>query len=273
MRAPLSFARRVSRALGGACLLAVLPVALPVPAWASPTIQLLRDVTVSGGQVTLGDLFSDAGSAASVVVARMPPGQTVVLDATQVQLIARTNGVDWGNPANLRRISVQSAAPEPEAARPEARKARTPSVLTYLHSLNAGDVVQAEDLTWSHDSAPGADAPRDADAVIGKAARRPLREGDAVSLRDISTPIAIHKDDVIAVTFTQDGLSLTLQAKSLADAAIGQPVSVINPGSKKVIQAVATGPGQAVIGPAADQFKPAVRISSNVSDSSHLALR
>ena len=119
----------------------------------------------------------------------------------------------------------------------------------------------------------GIDSPHDADAVIGKAARRPLREGDPVSLRDISTPIAIHKDDVIAVTFSQDGLSLTLQAKSLADAAIGQAVSVINPGSKKIIQAVATGPGQAVIGPAADQVRPAVRISSNVSDPSRLALR
>jgi len=272
MRAHLSFSRRALRALGLACLLAVLPVALPVPAWAHPVVDLLQDVTVSGPRVTLGDLFSDAGDAAGVVVARIQPGQMVVLDATQVQIIARSNGVDWGNPANLRRISVQSSAPAPEAAR-EHKVARAPQVLTYLHSLNAGDVVHAEDLTWSHDAVAGADAPRSPEAVIGMAARRPLREGDAVSLRDISTPMVIRKDDVIAVTFSQDGLSLTLQAKALADAAAGQPVAVINPASKKIIQAVAAGPGQALVGPAADQIKASVRLSSNFSDPSRLALR
>ena len=271
MRAPLSFARRVVRALGLACLMAVLPVALPVPAWAHPVVDLLQDVTVSGGRVTLGDLFSDAGDAAGVVVARVQPGQMVVLDATQVQIIARSNGVDWGNPANLRRISVQSSTPAPEA--PARKAARTPQVLTYLHSLNAGDVVHAEDLTWSHDAVAGADSPRSPEAVIGMAARRPLREGDAVSLRDISTPMVIRRDDVIAVTFSQDGLSLTLQAKALGDAAAGQPVSVINPASKKIIQAIAAGPGQALVGPAADQIKASVRLSSNLSDPSRLALR
>jgi flagella basal body P-ring formation protein FlgA len=273
MRTHLSFARRVWRALGLACLLAVLPVALPVSAWARPAVELQQDVTVSGSRVTLGDLFSDAGDAAGVVVARVQPGQMVVLDATQVQVIARSNGVDWGNPANLRRISVQSSMASPEAARPDRKPVHTAQVLTYLHSLNAGDVVHAEDLTWSHDAVAGADAPRNPEAVIGMAARRPLREGDPVSLRDISAPMVIRKDDVIAVTFSQDGLSLTLQAKALADAAAGQPVSVINPASKKIIQAIAAGPGQAMVGPAADQFKAAVRLSSNLSDPSRLALR
>ena len=78
---------------------------------------------------------------------------------------------------------------------------------------------------------------------------------------------------MIAVTYNQDGLSLTLQAKALADAAAGQPVSVINPASKKIIQAIAAGPGQALVGPAADQIKASVRLSYNLSDPSRLALR
>jgi flagella basal body P-ring formation protein FlgA len=114
----------------------------------------------------------------------------------------------------------------------------------------------------------GLDAPRDPDAVIVMAARRPVREGDAVSLRDISAPMVIRKDDVIAVTFTMNGLSLTLQAKALTDAASGQTVSVMNAVSHKIIQAVATAPGQAVVGPEAEQLKAAARLSP-----SRLALR
>ena len=249
-------------------LMALAAAGLPAPAWAG-SIQLRQDIVASNGRVTLGDLFAEAGPAAGVVVARVQPGQTAVLDATQVQIVARSNGVDWGNLAGLRRITVQAAAPEP---RPEPKAVRGPQVLTYTHSLNTGDIVQPQDLAWSREAVAGFDAPRDPDAVIGMAVRRPLREGDAVSLRDVSAPAVIKKDDVISVTFAMNGLSLTLQAKALTDAAAGQSLSVMNPASRKILQAVATGPGQAVVGPEADQLKAATRLSSRQTLPS-LALR
>jgi flagellar basal body P-ring formation protein FlgA len=249
--------------LAGALAFATLPGAA-----SAASVQIRQDVVVQGGRVTLGDLFPEAGPAAGVLVARIQPGQMAVLDATQVQILARSSGVDWGNAAGLRRIIVQAAAPAAPPPEPKAAARSQAPVLTFLHSLNTGDIVQAQDLTWSRDAVAGADAPRDADAVIGMAARRPVREGDAVSLRDISAPMVVKKDDVIAVTFAMNGMSLTLQAKALTDAASGQSVSVMNPASHKIIQAVATAPGQAVVGPEADQLKAAARLSP-----SRLALR
>jgi flagella basal body P-ring formation protein FlgA len=246
-------------------------LALPAAALAGP-IQLRRDVMVSGGTVTLGDLFAEAGPAAGIVVARVVPGQTAVLDATQVQILARSNGVDWGNPAGLRRITVQSAAPEPPRAEAKAAQ-RAPQVLAYAHSLRTGDIVQPGDLIWSREVVAGPDAPRDPDAVIGMAVRRPLREGDAVSLRDVAAPLVVKKDDVISVTYAMGGLSLTLQAKALTDAAAGQSLSVMNAASKKIIQAVAVAPGQAVVGPGADQVRAAARLSPSRQSPSYLALR
>ncbi len=259
---PLKALAPLMLVLAGILVFAVLPGAA-----LAGTIQLRQDVVVSGGKVTLGDLFAEAGPAAGVVVARVQPGQMAVLDATAVQILARSNGVDWGNAAGIRRITVQAAAEAPRSEPKAARAAQAP-VLTFVHSLNAGDIVQAQDLSWSRDAVAGADAPRDPDAVIGMAARRPVREGDAVSLRDISAPTVIRKDDVIAVTFAMNGMSLTLQAKALTDAATGQSVSVMNPASRKIIQAVATAPGQAVVGPEAEQLKAAARLSP-----SRLALR
>jgi flagella basal body P-ring formation protein FlgA len=265
---PLRTLAPLALILVGALAFATLPGA------ALAAVQLRQDVMVSGGVVTLGDLFAEAGPAAGVVVARIQPGQTTVLDATQVQILARSNGVDWGNFAGLRRITVQAAAPAP---RPETRaaaaRANQAPVLAYAHSLAAGDIVQAQDLAWSREAVAGADAPRDADAVIGMAVRRPLRQGDAVSLRDVSAPLVIRKDDMISVTFAVSGLNLTLQAKALSDAAAGQGVSVMNPGSKKILQAVATAPGQAVVGPEAEQIKAAARLGPSRPSLPYLAQR
>lgn len=247
-----------------------LPAAAPSVALAGPPAELKTDITASGGKVTLGDLFYNAGDGAGIVAARVAPGKMVVLDATRVQILARTNGVDWGNPLGLRRIVVQGepAAREPAIETRTAAKtpaSRAPLALAYLHSLNAGDIVRAEDLTWSREVIGGAEAPREPDSVIGMAARRPLREGEAVSMHDLAAPLAIRKDDMVAVNFRAEGLSLTLQAKAQNNAAAGQSVTLINTESKKVIEAVAVGPGQAVVGPAADQIRAARPSSSTLA--------
>ena len=229
-------------------------------------VDLREDIASEGDKVTLGDLFYDAGAAADVVVATAQPGQTLVLDAARVQVMASQHGLDWRNPAGLRRLVVYSGAGG--SSRVAARRVETSAprrdaqTLTYLHNLNAGDIVSAADLAWSRDADAAFDAPRDPDAVIGMAARRPLREGAPVSLRDVSAPQVIKKDDVIAVVYRLGGVSLTLEAKAMNDAIAGAPVTVMNSSSKKIIQAVAVGPGQAVVGPEADQIKGAQRGAS-----------
>ncbi len=101
------------------------------------------------------------------------------------------------------------------------------------------------------------DAPHDADEVIGMAARRPLREGAAASLHDVSAPVVIKRGDVVQVSYEADGIKLVLQAQAMSDATIGQAVNVVNPASKKTIQAVAAGPGAAVVGPEAERLRAA----------------
>jgi flagella basal body P-ring formation protein FlgA len=60
---------------------------------------------------------------------------------------------------------------------------------------------------------------------------------------------------MVAVSYDVGGVKLTLQGKALAAASLGERVQVRNPASNKVIQAVATGPGAAVVGPEADRLK------------------
>jgi flagella basal body P-ring formation protein FlgA len=54
---------------------------------------------------------------------------------------------------------------------------------------------------------------------------------------------------------------VSIQGRAMSAAALGQTFSVINPASKRTIDAVATGPGQAMTGPdmqalASDPYAP-----------------
>ena len=234
-------------------LAAVAALAFAGPAFAGP-VTLRADVADADGKVTLGDLFEGAGGASNILVANRA-GPSVVLDAQAVQMMARRAGLQWDNPQGFRRIVVRggsgSAAAGPVAARGNV------DVLTYARSLSAGEIVQPTDLVWAKAASAPADAPRDADQVIGLAARRPLREGATVSGRDVSAPQVIKAGETVTVTWSDGLVTLTMQGKAMKAAATGETFTLQNPTSKKIIEAIATGPGEAAAGPQAQALKGA----------------
>lgn len=237
-----------------AALTAVVLMTATAAAAGSP-VQLRERLVDSDGRVTLGDLFENAGAVAEVTVVAGPPaGGTLILDAGQLQAFARMNGLDWANGNGFRRVVIKGEA---AASAQAAAGGRTVQVLTYARSLAAGEIVQPQDVIWTEVQAHLAprDAPGDAAAVIGQAARRPVRSGAPVAGHDLTAPQVIGRDDLVTVTFNLDGVSLALQGKAMQAAAVGESFPVFNPQSKKTIVAVASGPGQAVVGPEAESLK------------------
>ncbi len=210
-----------------------------------------------GRVITLGDLFEGAGPAAGVMVGSgAPAGQSAVLDAEVVRRIAQEHGLEWSNPTGVRRIIVRSEGGGRQAAPSGPRMV---DALTYARNIAAGETIQAADLVYGRVAAFAApqDMPSDAEAIIGKAARRPLRAGAAVASRDVAAPQVIHRGDAVQVVYRDGGVSLTLQGQAVEAAALGDPVPVLNTATKAVIQAIAVGPDQAVIGPGAARFRQA----------------
>ena len=230
-------------------------MAPPAMALAGTPVELKTQPISHGPTVTLGDVFDGVdGQGAAIVVARAAqPGLDAVLDAETVQTAARRAGYDWANASGFRRIAVNSEAGEAAPSRPartkSGRKGRAAQALTYARNLMAGDVLTAEDLVWSEDAVTPFDGFRDPDAAVGKAARHALRAGAPASAHDLVAPRVIKRDDGVAVVFESEGVSLTLQAKALSDCSVGETLDVVNPQSKKVIETVCSGPGQAVVGP------------------------
>ena len=232
-------------------LLAALAIA--GPALAGQAVSLKADVADSDGVVTLGDLFDGAGAAGRVAVATRR-GSQVVLDATAVQLAARRAGLDWANAEGLHKIVVRAGEPSLAAASAQRGHGNV-DVLTYTRSLSTGEIVQPSDVAWAKAAAAPGDSPDDADMVIGQAAKRPLRAGATVLAHDLGAALVIRSGDLVTVSYEAEGITLTLDGKAMGAAGVGETVAIQNTLSKKVIQAVVTGPGQAVVGPAAEQIK------------------
>ncbi len=234
-------------------LAALAALVFASPALAATPVTLKADVVDADGVVTLGEIFAGAGAAAAIPVASRT-GASVMLNARIVRAAAARGGLDWANAEGLQQIVVRGGTSAATAGGAVAARGNV-DVLTWTRSISAGEIIQPQDLIWGKAAAAPIGSPNDPDALIGLAARRPLRAGATVGSNDVSAVQVVKANDLVTLLFENGGISLSLQAKALSAGALGETVSVLNVTSKKVVQAVVIGPGQAAVGPAAEQLK------------------
>lgn len=121
--------------------------------------------------------------------------------------------------------------------------------------LDAGQ-VQAQaaraGLTWDNPTGLRRIAVRRTDdAAAAQLAAAPSPVARAAYRPAASTPV-INRNDMVRVTYQVGGVNLSVMGKAARSAALGEPVAILNTTSNRTIDAVASGPGQAVAGPAAE---------------------
>lgn len=83
----------------------------------------------------------------------------------------------------------------------------------------------------------------DADAIIGKIARRPLAAGAPLRKMDLTAPILIKRGATATIVLEAPGIRLTQNAVALENGAAGDLISFRNINSDREIKAVVTGAG------------------------------
>ena len=95
-----------------------------------------------------------------------------------------------------------------------------------------------------------ADALLDGSALDGKAARKALRAGVPLRESDLLRPVVVERASMVTIAYEVPGITLSLKGKAMEAGALGDAVSVQNLTSKRMIQAVVTGPGRVRVGDA-----------------------
>ena len=202
---------------------------LPAVASAQQVLTLRGAPSDGDGRITAGDVFDNAGALASVVLGYRN-GATAILDAATVQSVVGANGGYWANPRGQRRIVVIAGADGADGATTTVNQPRNPF---------AGQPSVPQPAAQAFAATPVAAVPAPAMAMAGRG------------------PVMVHRSETIDVTWSAGGISLTMSGVAQKDAAAGESVAVQNPASKKMIDAVVTGPGHAVAGPGADRYRTA----------------
>ena len=111
--------------------------------------------------------------------------------------------------------------------------------------LPAGTVLRPDHIVMRPLPIQQADAQGIAslDQLVGMALNRQSRDGMLLRASDVSTPLAIAKNDLVTIYYRQGLMTLTVKGQAVTGASEGAPLQVLNLVSKRVISATAIAPG------------------------------
>jgi flagellar basal body P-ring formation protein FlgA len=240
---------------------------LPMVVAAEP--RLKPSPVASGAQITLGDLFEDAGAAANTPLARAPTtGQRVVFTAAALQARANMAGVRWRNLEGARQVVVEGTGRGlvigANSQIANATEATTRTVAVLNRDVPRGEVITAMDVVFADVAdATARDAVSEPETLIGKTAKRALQQGVALRASDVMDTPAVKRGELVTLIYESGGLRLSLRGRALANAAIGSVVKVANLQSNRVLDAIVDAPGSARVIPATTSARVTASLGAN----------
>ncbi len=148
-----------------------------------------------------------------------------------------------------------SMALQRQPARYIGTAVETVNAIAVDRPIERGEVLQASDLTAvRRPKAEGSAVLTDGKAAVGLAARHALRPGQPLAATDLMKPEIVARNDTVTIVYQVPGITLTLRGQAKDAGAFGDTISVINTESKRVMQAVVSGPGRVTVGPITTQL-------------------
>ncbi len=203
-----------------------------------------REVTAQEIAGLLQDaLFVETGQVHAVRLSNQRQGLFAPMEALGGPELIR---LDHNAGSGLFRAEV-AAWPGGDAVQVSGRAETVADVPVLARALSVGEVIRAGDISWLQlpTSRVNAQILTDAGALIGQAARRPLRADTPLRAFDVEAPSVIRRGDIVSLVFQSGPLTLAARARALDDAAAGETIRFVNLQSNRTVEAVADGPGRA----------------------------
>jgi flagella basal body P-ring formation protein FlgA len=183
------------------------------------------------------------GPAPTLMVAPDTQGQVTIEELAYDRRNRRISALVWVGPQPTeRKASVRIAGVAMEYV----------EVAVLTRALGRGETAQAADFMVekrAKDTLP-ADVQSDTQTLTGRVARRALPVGSVVRTGDLARPEIVARGDVVTIVYEVPGMTLTLRGRASDGGAQGDTIAVVNPQSKKTLQAQVVAPGKvSVSGP------------------------
>jgi len=137
-----------------------------------------------------------------------------------------------------------SAALHGQAARYTGTAIATVDAIAVDRPVEHGEVLRASDLTTLRRPKDDSGALTDPVAALGFAARHQLRPGQPLTAADLMKPEVVQRSDIVTIIYQAPGVTLTMRGQAQDAGALGDTIGVLNAESKRVVQAVVSGPGR-----------------------------
>lgn len=112
-------------------------------------------------------------------------------------------------------------------------------------SIEKGELLAISDFIQAPLSATVARGALAPEQAKGREAARPLRAGNPVRTTDLITPRIIRRGQAVTILLSSGALNIQAPGRALTDAAVGEPVRVLNLSSNRTLEAVADEIGRA----------------------------
>lgn len=115
--------------------------------------------------------------------------------------------------------------------------------------VQPGEIIGERDVQWlrANDRRLPANAVLDATMLIGNTVRRPITAGSPVPYADLRRPVAVSKGALVTLVVSGPFLQLTTRGRALHDAAVGDPLRVVNESSHGIVEGVVAANGQVIV--------------------------
>ena len=114
------------------------------------------------------------------------------------------------------------------------------NVLTANRFIRSGEIISAEDIVFTkQDKNHLSDGFfKDEEAVIGLAARHSIYSGSVLSKSNTMPVPVIKKNQTISLAIKTGAVEIQMLGIAKSDGYLNQPIKVLNPSSKKIIDAI-----------------------------------
>lgn len=125
----------------------------------------------------------------------------------------------------------------------------TEAVPVLTGSLNRGDIIGPNDITVAHIRSEQVrdGAVTDPYALVGKQARRQIKEGEPVLASQLQSPMLVQRGDEVVIFYALRTMNLTAKGKAMDAGGQGDVIRILNTASNRTLMAKVVQPHQVVV--------------------------